>query len=274
MTLDPVSSSLDVTWVDSLFARVVVGVDGTEAGFETCRQVARLATPTTEITAVSVAHVSEDADDQIVDRGRFDVLGDQARTALRKAKKILGEDAAERVLEGFVTAAVLREVERQHATLLAIGTHGHSRVAEIVVGGPAGELLHLARCSVLVARAPRAGEDFPSSLVVGVDGSPESDAALAAAHELSLRFAAPLRAVTALRGKGVNIVRARVHPFLDEVDEKPVPALVEASRDCDLLVLGSRGLHGPKAIGSVSERVAHQAASSVLVVRDRDGFRS
>jgi nucleotide-binding universal stress UspA family protein len=30
---------------------------------------------------------------------------------------------------------------------------------------------------------------------------------------------------------------------------------------------GSRGLHGLKALGSVSERVAHQARSSVLVVR-------
>lgn len=34
-----------------------------------------------------------------------------------------------------------------------------------------------------------------------------------------------------------------------------------------LAVVGSRGLHGVKALGSVSERVAHDAACSVLVVR-------
>ena len=44
-------------------------------------------------------------------------------------------------------------------------------------------------------------------------------------------------------------------------------ALVEAAADADLLVVGSRGLHGFKALGSVSERVAYEAACSVLVVR-------
>jgi nucleotide-binding universal stress UspA family protein len=44
-------------------------------------------------------------------------------------------------------------------------------------------------------------------------------------------------------------------------------ALIEESADADLVVVGSRGLHGLAAVGSVSERVAHQAKSSVLVVR-------
>jgi nucleotide-binding universal stress UspA family protein len=44
--------------------------------------------------------------------------------------------------------------------------------------------------------------------------------------------------------------------------------LTAASHDADLLVLGSRGLHGLKALGSVSERVAHRAECSTLIVRD------
>ena len=51
------------------------------------------------------------------------------------------------------------------------------------------------------------------------------------------------------------------------VAQHPVVALVEAARDADLLIVGSRGLHGLKALGSVSERVAHDASCSVLVVR-------
>jgi nucleotide-binding universal stress UspA family protein len=46
-----------------------------------------------------------------------------------------------------------------------------------------------------------------------------------------------------------------------------VKALVAAAREDDLIVVGSRGLHGPKALLSVSERVAHQAHCPVLVVR-------
>jgi nucleotide-binding universal stress UspA family protein len=46
-----------------------------------------------------------------------------------------------------------------------------------------------------------------------------------------------------------------------------VEVLVELSTDADLLVVGSRGLAGPHAIGRVSERVGRQATSSVLVAR-------
>jgi nucleotide-binding universal stress UspA family protein len=58
-------------------------------------------------------------------------------------------------------------------------------------------------------------------------------------------------------------------PSAVAIDERPVRALVEASKDADLVVVGSRGLHGFRALGSVSERVAHRARSSVLVVRGR-----
>jgi nucleotide-binding universal stress UspA family protein len=46
-----------------------------------------------------------------------------------------------------------------------------------------------------------------------------------------------------------------------------VDALLEAAQSVDLLVLGSRGLRGLRALGSVSERVAHQAPCSLLVLR-------
>lgn len=48
----------------------------------------------------------------------------------------------------------------------------------------------------------------------------------------------------------------------------PVEALAASAADADLLVVGSRGLHGLKSLGSVSERVAHQAECSVLIVRE------
>ena len=51
------------------------------------------------------------------------------------------------------------------------------------------------------------------------------------------------------------------------IPDEPVPVLVAASADADVLVLGSRGLHGVKSLGSVSERVAHRAECSTLIVR-------
>jgi nucleotide-binding universal stress UspA family protein len=58
-----------------------------------------------------------------------------------------------------------------------------------------------------------------------------------------------------------------IAPELEEQGERALNVLVAASESADLIVVGSRGLHGLKALGSVSERVAHQARSSVLVVR-------
>jgi nucleotide-binding universal stress UspA family protein len=54
----------------------------------------------------------------------------------------------------------------------------------------------------------------------------------------------------------------------EDLPDEPVQALVSAAADADLVVVGSRGLHGLKAIGSVSERVAHEARCSTLVVRE------
>ena len=44
-------------------------------------------------------------------------------------------------------------------------------------------------------------------------------------------------------------------------------AIAGVGEGVDLIVMGARGMKGAKALGSVSERVAHKAASSVLVVR-------
>ena len=72
----------------------------------------------------------------------------------------------------------------------------------------------------------------------------------------------------ALGGKHIRLGEiANRHPGVKAVEAGPVRALVEASSCADLLVVGSRGLHGPRALGSVSERVAHKATCSVLVTR-------
>jgi nucleotide-binding universal stress UspA family protein len=42
------------------------------------------------------------------------------------------------------------------------------------------------------------------------------------------------------------------------------------SAGADPLAVGSRGLRGIRALGSVSERIAHEARCSVLVVRGAD----
>jgi nucleotide-binding universal stress UspA family protein len=252
-----------------VFERVLVGVDGSEAGFEACRQAARLAKPGAAVEAVAVVHVAEAARTGPTAPRVANELRRDADSALEEAASILGDRCRTRFVNGLVTEALLSEVETTDSTVLVVGSHGHRRMTEILVGGVTGELLHSAPCALLVARPPVDAATFPRSIVVGIDGSREAESALRAAERLAGRFDASLRVVVARRGKGVDLagVHARAR-FAEEIDEEPVDALVHAARGADLLVVGSRGLHGLRALGSVSERIAHQATCSVLVVRE------
>jgi len=171
------------------------------------------------------------------------------------------------VFEGMTARALIDTVESHSGDLVVVGTHETRRLAGIVLGSTATFVLHDAPCSVLVAR--EGGDDaWPASIAVGVDGSPQSLDAYEAASSLALRFGATLRAICA---KGIAPeARDRILGTVEGVEESaydPVDALVAASRTVDLVVVGSRGLKGIRALGSVSERVAHEAGCSVLVVR-------
>ena len=128
--------------------------------------------------------------------------------------------------------------------------------------------LHDAPCSVLVARERPSGLERPGSIVVGLDGSPESAVAAGVATALAERLGVGAELYAIRDGKDFD--QSAVDLIAENVrfeDGKPVDMLVGATTSDDLLVVGSRGLHGIRALGSVSERVAHQAPCSVLVVR-------
>ena len=121
---------------------------------------------------------------------------------------------------------------------------------------------------MLIARPCGEPELFPRSIVAGFDGSDSSRAALAVARQIADRSNATLRVVAAAGGEKLPLDPIREHAPDAHLDHRPpLDALIEESADADLVVVGSRGLHGLAAVGSVSERVAHQAKSSVLVVR-------
>ncbi len=262
-----------VRTIDSgeVFRRVIVGVDGSQAGFEGCRQGARLVAPDGELELFSAVYLVEAYLAGWSARQITDELQREAGAALEEAARIVGRPVATRLVNLPPQEGLLEGVRRTQATLLVLGSHDRSRLSEILIGGVAGEMLHEAPCAVLIARPPGTGSLFPLKIAVGIDGSARSDAALAVAQHLARRFDADVHALTATRGKGVDLARAQLRtPFVETVDAGPVDALVDAARGADLVVVGSRGLHGLAALGSVSERVAHHAPCSVLVVRDAE----
>jgi nucleotide-binding universal stress UspA family protein len=251
----------------TVFDRVLCGVDDTPESLEAVRQAARLRAATgtlAVVSAVDLAHVVRAgwaATSIAVD------IEQEAERALEAARRE-APDAAFHSIRGRPVDVLLAESKRIPATLVAVGSHGHRRGVGIALGGVATTMLHEAPCSVLVARRVADAVQFPQSIVVGIDGSPESALAAAVAFSLGERFGAQVWPVASTSGKEIDLDAVRAIATGVVLDKRrPVDVLVTASRDSNLLVVGSRGLHGLAALGSVSERVAHRAACSVLVVR-------
>jgi len=242
-----------------MLERIVCGVDGSAESLEAVRQADTLLEEGGRLVLVSVVDLSDTIHFQIaptaihaarralakaeeLDRHALEAL-ESARAEVRRAADVSSVEVA-----GPPATCLVETAVSETAGLVAVGTHGRGRIAGIALGSVATRVLHRAPCSVLVARHRTAGAWSPRTIVAGVDGSAEAEAALAAAHGLETRFGAVLHILTVEHGRAAH-------------------GLVEAAADADLLVVGSRGMHGARALGSVSERVAHEAPCSVLVVR-------
>ena len=173
-----------------------------------------------------------------------------------------------KLMEGDPLQCLLAEITRRKATAVVVGSHGISRATGIALGAVSTYLLHDAPCSVLIARGPVDAEPRPQRIVVGVDGSADSAHAVDVATALVARFDADLRAIVATHDARVDLDAARrIAPECEVHDERALDILETASESADLIVLGSRGLRGLRALGSLSERISHEAGCSVLVVR-------
>jgi nucleotide-binding universal stress UspA family protein len=257
-----------------IFTRILVGVDGSQQALEAARQAALLQDVDGRLTLLSVWEVLPPIAGGPTTESRYDFEETLHRTtaekALRAARDYVAPYAAAngKLVRGAPVAELLWEIERDEDTLVSIGSSGTGRLLGIVEGAVATEIIHRSPCSVLIARPATNG--FPRRVVVGVDGSVESAAAYAAACYLSERFDAELHAVVARGGKGANERRVAAITDGEHEDRRqdPAVALTEAAERADLVIVGSRGLHGLRALGSVSERVAHRASCSTLVVRE------
>ena len=250
----------------SVFDRILCGVDGTPESLVAVRQAVRLAGEDGVLSLAAVTNLAKAAHAGAAASHAAELLQDKAEAALADARSI-APSAVERLVAGAPAEALLREAQREQATIVAVGSHGRGRAAGILLGTVAATMLRDAPCSVLIARPARNADTWPQSVVVGVDGSTESASAFSVARLLAERFDADLHALAATNDQLDQQAARAFAPDLTDQPGRAVDVLVARSESADLVVVGSRGLRGLKALGSVSERVAHQARSSVLVVR-------
>ena len=262
---------------EPLFARVLCGIDGSPAAEEAARQAAVL-TGGGSLELVSVTWTTG------AGPTRMTALGEtRARRALQSATVLAAEHvthvSAELLHAADVAASMLR-LSAGH-DLIAVGARTGSRAGGIMLGSLASRMAHEAEAPVLIARRPPEGRDFPEPILLATDGSDSSKRAAALAARIAGRLGAevmvlrvgPAASVEELRElarQTAAIVEATGRePAVIELAHRPHETIVKTARSerASLIVLGSRGRGGAKALTSTSERVAHQAPCSVLVAR-------
>jgi nucleotide-binding universal stress UspA family protein len=228
--------------------------------------------------------------------------GQYLREAAEKGLVAAGDVAAEvdpdvpverELVLGFPAGVLLER--SQTAELLVVGDHGRGRIASAVAGSVALSVAARSACPVVVVRG--AIPDGALPVVVGIDGTPLSEAAIPFAFDAAAARHVPLIAVhtwldeindpalaelvdwqtAAVRAE--EVLAERLAGWGEKYPDVPVQRLVARGRAghalldqaarAQLAVFGSRG-HGEIAgllLDSVSNALVHGAGCPVAIVR-------
>jgi nucleotide-binding universal stress UspA family protein len=287
---------------------IVVGVDGSASALHAVRWAAIEARR--RGASLRLVHVCT-----LVPPGYPDPvthLGDYAAVLLGQGRRWLAEatDTARAIDDNLEISTDLRDgaiakvliEESASARMVVLGSRGLGGFTELLVGSIAVTVAAHARCPAVVIRSSTVDSPPPVTgpVVVGVDGSMLSDAAIAFAFDAAAARGVPLRAVHTwldidLAGAWVplpsivdwaevhtNEVRiladrlagwqekypnVEVHRLITK--DRPARALLRRADDAQLIVVGSRGRGGLAgiALGSVSQTLLHKAPCPVAVIR-------
>lgn len=205
---------------------------------------------------------------------------DVVSEATEAARAVASEVEVRTVIRTAFPADLLA-AESKQAQFVVVGCRGLGSVGRLLAGSVTADLVVRARCPVAVIAHPPPEPDSLAPVVVGVDGSPHSEAALEAAIDLATHWHTRLQIVhvaPALWPGQRAAVERVVNPWLDKhpdidagvaiVEGHAGGALVELSKTARAVVVGSHGSGGFKGmlIGSVSQTVMHHGHCPVVVV--------
>jgi nucleotide-binding universal stress UspA family protein len=251
-----------------LFERVMCGIDGSGESFEAVRQAHSLAPAGSQFVLFGVADIlSMPAGWPEPYGSALDAIEDGVRTAVHTAAQYApGRKPREIVVDGSPLEITRELIGSENPSLVVVGAKRKSRAMGIALDSLATELVHVPTCPVFLARFRATDQvgTFPQSISVGVDGSPASLSALESAHEIGARLGCSVTAITV--GDTGDLEGAPDRLGVPVVRSEGDPGDVLARSMADLVVVGSAARSGVHALGSVSERVAHHARSSVLVI--------
>jgi nucleotide-binding universal stress UspA family protein len=219
------------------------------------------------------------------------IVGEASATARNISATL---DVRPEILVGSSAGSLIIASER--AALVVVGERGHSGIAGLLLGSTAQHVASHARCPAVIVRGESSAY---GPIVLGVDGSPESSAAVAYAFEEASLRSAPLAAVHAWRHPAVR-EPGDMLPLVYDVEETRQEeerlvaealagwrtrypdvtvtatlvrggtraALLDASAGARLLVVGARSgsRWSALSLGSASTAMANRAHCPVAIV--------
>lgn len=289
--------------------QLIVGVDGTEGSIEALRWAAHEAARRSwslhvmtcaelpvavEAGMVGTGAITGSAMEGIVDE--YETVNQRAVNLARSFGLDL-EVSGETVL-GAPAYALVGAAQRDD--IIVVGATSHPGRLSDVLGSVATVVAHRAHCPVVVVHGADRRDAAIGRIAVGVDGSSGSDVALEWAIDEAMRcdaelilvhgwtypYQGPRTGVTeprddmrldAMRTLEACAIRVRemapalrCHSIISE--QSPAKAVIDAGKDADMVVIGSRGHGGFAALllGSVSRTVLQHSLVPVVVVRSDD----
>jgi nucleotide-binding universal stress UspA family protein len=286
-------------------SRIVVGVDGSAASDAAVRWAVRESAmrklPVTLIHVVTPTPIdSTMAPNGTIPQTRLD----QAREVVEHSREVAAEpgDRPRTCVHAEITYASVASTlitASKDANMIVTGSRGVDSLSMYRLGSVSAALLRDAQCPVVVVHDRESGDPNvrdTSPVLLGIDGTPASEAATALAFDEASRRQVPLVVLHAWSDVGVfPILGMDWHLYRDQGNEVlgerlagwherypevqvqrqlvcDVPArwLVQESSKAQLVVLGRRGRGGYPGmrLGSVSSAVAESARVPVIVVPD------
>ena len=287
-------------------ARIVVGIDGSEGSKHALEWACNEARHdgSLEITAVAAwLSMIPGASPWFVG---YDIPADLTESTEAMLKATVDAVVHERFPHVAITQRVVCGsagptliAEGANADLVVVGSRGMGGFKGLLLGSVSHQVLTHASCPVVVVpAATRHDGQVMNVIVVGVDGSKNSTAALRWAARRAQTTGEHIHAIHAWQyapiayatiGTGVSFedqydrdARGVLDAFLEEADlprgvtvvpvvrhGSPAQVLVENAQHADLLVVGARGNEGFTGLllGSVTNAVAHHTPCPLAVIR-------
>jgi nucleotide-binding universal stress UspA family protein len=272
-----------------MFKKILLPLDGSGAAEQALFWATQYARPSkAQVVLLQVLHK-----EYPLEGLPFRTGGEEARRYLQGIERVLnyaGIPTKIILRSEPVSRAIVETAKREGCDLIIMTSRGASKVIRWLMGGVAQQVMRLSSVPVLIVRSQIAldGHKRPKRVVVPQDGSPPARAILPWAKKLARFHRIPLlilhvrperrnllgkerflgvarelsRESAQLRSQGIKTAIR-----LEQGD--PAEEILKACRPTDLLAMTTHGYGGVKRLllGSVAEKVIHQASVPILIYK-------